>query len=81
MSHEIRTPIHAILGFTELLMEQEKEPLKQSYLQSIQTAGDNLLYIINDILDLSKIEAGIIQLDKEPFIVQVLLNNVFNSSP
>lgn len=78
MSHEIRTPIHAILGFTELLLEQEKEAVKKSYLHSIKTAGDNLLYIINDILDLSKIEAGIIQLEKEPFDLIMTIDKVFS---
>lgn len=78
MSHEIRTPIHAILGFTELLLEQENDRTKKSYLESVKTAGDNLLYIINDILDLSKIEAGIIQLEKEPFDLLVVIKNVFS---
>ena len=78
MSHEIRTPIHAVLGFTELLLEQEKDLSKKNYLESVKTAGDNLLYIINDILDLSKIEAGIIQLDKEPFDLFLTVDKVFS---
>ena len=78
ISHEIRTPIHAILGFTELLLEQEKDLFKKNYLESVKTAGDNLLYIINDILDLSKIEAGIIQLDKEPFDLLLTVDKVFS---
>jgi PAS domain S-box-containing protein len=78
MSHEIRTPIHAILGFTDLLLELERDTPKKSYLESVRTAGDNLLYIINDILDLSKIEAGIIQLEKEPFDLLQLVKNVFS---
>lgn len=78
MSHEIRTPIHAILGFTELLLEQEQDFTKKSYLKSVRTAGDNLLFIINDILDLSKIEAGVILLEKEPFNLLLVVNNVFS---
>lgn len=78
MSHEIRTPIHAILGFTDLLLEQEQDPSKKIYLDSVKTAGDNLLYIINDILDLSKIEAGIIQLDMEPFDLLLTIEKVFS---
>lgn len=78
MSHEIRTPIHAILGFTGLLLEQEEEAVKKNYLESVKTAGDNLLFIINDILDLSKIEAGIIQLDKEPFDLLLTIDKVFS---
>ena len=67
MSHEIRTPMNAILGFSELLEEHVKEPLYKSYLDGIQVGGKNLLNLINDILDLSKIEAG--RLDIRPEVV------------
>ena len=66
MSHEIRTPMNAIIGFTELLNEQIQEPKLKSFVKTIQSAGHNLLVLINDILDLSKIEAGKIQIDKTP---------------
>jgi PAS domain S-box-containing protein len=58
MSHEIRTPINAILGFAELLSKKLSDPTEVKYLQSILVSGKNLLSLINDTLDLSKIEAG-----------------------
>lgn len=66
MSHEIRTPMNAIIGFTELLNAQLEEPKLKSFAKTIQSAGSNLLALINDILDLSKIEAGKLQINKTP---------------
>lgn len=66
MSHEIRTPMNAILGFSELLAGTLPEPRQRQYLQSIQSAAKSLLLLINDILDVSKIEAGVMQLRPEP---------------
>lgn len=65
MSHEIRTPLNAILGFTGLLKEQVKEPKQATFVKTIHSAGINLLTLINDILDLSKIEAGKIEIRKK----------------
>ena len=62
MSHEIRTPMNAILGFSELLGDLVTDPKQKQYLSSIRSSGKTLLALINDILDLSKIEAGKIEI-------------------
>lgn len=62
ISHEIRTPIHAILGYASLIEENEKDSRNINYLSAIQKAGDTLMGLLNDILDLSKIEAGKMEL-------------------
>ncbi len=74
ISHEIRTPMNAVLGFTELLFSRIEEPEHKSYLQSIKSSGNTLLSLLNDILDLSKIEAA--KMDLRP--VPVNLPGVFN---
>lgn len=62
MSHEIRTPLNSIIGFSDILLKKIKNPNYIDYLNSIVTSGDTLLAIINDILDISKIEAGQVEL-------------------
>jgi signal transduction histidine kinase/CheY-like chemotaxis protein len=66
MSHEIRTPMNAILGFSELLQSELKEAKHHKYIQSIRSSAASLLQLINDILDMSKIEAGVMELRPEP---------------
>jgi signal transduction histidine kinase/CheY-like chemotaxis protein len=66
MSHEIRTPMNAILGFSELLQSELHDPKHRNYLQSIRSSAASLLQLINDILDMSKIEAGVLELRPEP---------------
>jgi signal transduction histidine kinase/CheY-like chemotaxis protein/tetratricopeptide (TPR) repeat protein/HPt (histidine-containing phosphotransfer) domain-containing protein len=67
MSHEIRTPMNAVGGMTEILLEKNPRPDQISYLQAISKSSDVLLHIINDILDLSKIEAGKMELEAIDF--------------
>jgi signal transduction histidine kinase/DNA-binding NarL/FixJ family response regulator len=70
MSHEIRTPLNAVIGFSDLLQDQISDPVHISYLDAIRSSGKNLLLLINDILDLSKIEAG--KMDLRPDYVDVV---------
>ena len=76
MSHEIRTPLNAILGFAKLLQEHEFTPEQQQYLDAISISGENLRVIINDILDMSKIEAGKLQISHQQFNFNDLINNL-----
>jgi len=66
MSHEIRTPMNAIVGFGEILAQEVQNPKHRQYLQSIRSSANSLLQLINDILDISKIETGVIELRPEP---------------
>ncbi|MGE0084294.1 MAG: transporter substrate-binding domain-containing protein [Desulfococcaceae bacterium] len=75
MSHEIRTPMNAILGFSELLMDKIWDPRQRKYLQNIHSSGKTLLSLINDILDLSKIEAGRMKIQKEPVNLKGLIHD------
>ncbi len=75
MSHEIRTPMNAILGFTRLLELRELDPASKEYVETIRQSGENLLTIINDILDLSKIEAGMLRIEKVPFSIRDMVHS------
>lgn len=76
MSHEIRTPMNAIVGMTRLLLSKEPRDEQMRYLRAIQQSADNLLVIINDILDLSKIEAGKIVIEHTDFSLREIVNSV-----
>ncbi len=76
MSHEIRTPMNAIIGFTHMLQRKISEPEHLETLGKVATSADHLLSIINDILDISKIEAGKLTLERHPFELDALLQRV-----
>jgi signal transduction histidine kinase len=79
MSHELRTPLNSVLGFAQLLQEQTKDVFsaKQTrYLTNIYTSGQHLLTLINDILDLSKVESGKITIERVPLAVAEILEDL-----
>jgi signal transduction histidine kinase len=78
MSHELRTPLNAVIGFSEVLQEEmfgELNPKQMEYVQDIHGSGKHLLSLINDILDLSKVEAGRMELELGPFNLPAALEN------
>ncbi len=78
MSHEIRTPMNAIIGFSDLTLRTDLTPKQQDYLTKIDTSSQALLGIINDILDLSKIEAGKLEVENIDFDLNNVINSVSN---
>ncbi len=76
MSHEIRTPMNAILGFADLLAQKSLHSEEQDYVKTIADSGEALLRIIDDILDYSRIESGLLQLEKTVFSPEKLLDDL-----
>src|SRR3990167_2495623 len=67
MSHEIRTPMNAIIGFTKVVLKTEVNENQKEYLNAIKTSGDSLIVLINDILDLAKVDSGKMFFEQTPF--------------
>lgn len=76
MSHEIRTPLNAVIGFSEILEHEIENPKHRGYLEAIKNGGKNLLLLINDILDLSKIEAGHMKLEYHPVTIETFMSEI-----
>jgi len=74
--HEVRTPMTGVLGMSELLLDTPLNPQQQGYLQSIHHSGQHLLRLVNDALDLARIEAGRLELEQKPFALRQMLAEI-----
>lgn len=76
LGHEIRTPMTGVLGMSELLLDTPLEPRQRGYAESIHRAGEHLLRLVNDALDMARIEAGKLELDNQPFELRAVVAEV-----
>src|SRR5204863_2668009 len=78
MSHEIRTPMNAIIGFTKVVLKTELSAKQKEYLMAIKMSGDALIVLINDILDLAKVDAGKMTFEQIPFKIKKSLSSMLH---
>ena len=78
MSHEIRTPMNGVIGMTSLLLDTKLSDRQREYVETIRSSGDGLLTIINDILDFSRIDAGKMEIERQPFEPQACIEDAFD---
>jgi two-component system CheB/CheR fusion protein len=76
MSHEIRTPMNAIIGFTRVILKTDLSDKQKEYLNAIKMSGDTLIALINDILDLAKVDAGKMTFEQKPFKMEVSITSM-----